>query len=265
MRNTSVPWSADQLELAQQLRDELVRAGSARLAELNRARSQLLAMLGHDLRDPLQSISMAARVLERTPGADAGNKLGQRIQSSSSRMARLIGQVLDASRLQNGGGLQLQFAPIDLSRLMEDLLDESRIAYPGITLVHDVPASLPVHADADRMAQLFTNLISNARHHGTAGEPVFVRLAQEGDMVQLQVHNTAPPIAADLVPHLFSAFKRQTEGNARNKGGLGLGLHIAQAIALGHGGTIAYRPEGAQVEFSVRWPVNPELSDKKGL
>ena len=258
VRNTSVPWSADQLELAQQLRDELVRAGAARLAELNRARSQLLAMLGHDLRDPLQSISMAAKVLERSPTGDAGNRLGQRIQSSSSRMARLIGQVLDASRLQNGGGLQLQFVDVDVARVLDDLLDEARTAYPGVKLVHELPATLTARADADRIAQLFTNLIGNARHHGTAGEPVLVRLTQQEGMVRLEVRNSALPIADDLVPHLFSAFKRQTEANARNKGGLGLGLHIAQAIALGHGGTIAYAHDGQQVVFSVEWPIDPE-------
>ncbi|RYY89415.1 MAG: HAMP domain-containing histidine kinase, partial [Comamonadaceae bacterium] len=206
-----------------------------------------------------------AKVLERSPTGDAGNRLGQRIQSSSSRMARLIGQVLDASRLQNNGELQLRFGDVDLARVVEDLLDEARTAYPGVTLVQHLPPSLPVRADADRMAQLFTNLISNARHHGTPGEPVVVQLARQGDRVTIEVRNSAPAIADDLVPLLFSAFKRQTEGNLRNKGGLGLGLHIAQAIVLGHGGTIVYRHEAPQVVFSVQFPIDPELSDKKGL
>lgn len=127
MRGTSEPWTADQRELALQLRDELVRAGAARVAEMTRARTQLLAVLGHDLRDPLQSIAMAAKVLERGAGGagDAGTRTGQRIQSSSNRMARLIGQVLDASRLQNGDGLQLQPVALDLARVLEDVVDEA--------------------------------------------------------------------------------------------------------------------------------------------
>ncbi|CAN5753294.1 bacteriophytochrome BphP [soil metagenome] len=253
VRGTSVPWTAEQLELAHQLRDELLRAGASRLAEVHRARSHLLAMLGHDLRDPLQSIAMAAKVLELGSN-DAGNRLGQRIQPSSSRMGRLIGQVLDASKLQTGGGLELHFAEVDLSRLLEDLLDEARTAYPGVVLLQDMPSSLMATADPDRIAQLFSNLVSNARHHGTAGEPVRVTLGQDGDEVRLQVRNTAPPIAADLVPNLYSAFKRQVIANERNKGGLGLGLHIAQAIASGHNGEIVYRYEAPYVVFEVRWP-----------
>ncbi len=257
VRGTSVPWTAEQMEFARQLRDELVRAGAARLAEMNRARTQLLAMLGHDLRDPLQSIAMAAKVLERGDPGDTGARMGQRIQSSSSRMTRLIGQVLDASRLQTGGGLQMQFVETDLARLVEDLLDESRTAYPGVTMQAMLPAALPIRLDPDRMAQLFANLISNARHHGTAGEPVLVRLAPEGDQVVFEVRNNAPPIDDTLVPNLFSAFKPQVVANVRNKGGLGLGLHIAEAIALAHGGSLRYRYEAPHVVFSVQLPQQP--------
>ena len=107
VRGTSVPWTDAELTLGRQLLDELARASATRMGEISRARTQLLAMLGHDLPAPLQSITMAARVLEQSPhgsGGEVGARMGQRIQSSSSRMARLIGQVLDASRLQTGLG-----------------------------------------------------------------------------------------------------------------------------------------------------------------
>ncbi|MBU2407941.1 MAG: histidine kinase, partial [Gammaproteobacteria bacterium] len=255
VRGTSVPWSPEEIEQAAQLRDELVRAGAARLAEMNRARSHLLAMLGHDLRDPLQSIRMAAKVLELGSG-DGDSRLSQRIESSSSRMARLIGQVLDASRLQHGS-LQMNKVPVDVSKLLADVVDESRTAYPGVATQLESPDSLPMHADPDRIAQLFSNLISNARHHGTPGAPVIVRLSSENGGAQLEVRNEAPAIAEDIVPHLFNAFRRGPVQNARNKGGLGLGLHIAQAIVVGHGGEIAYRHEEPHVVFTVRLPVVP--------
>ena len=253
VRGTTVPWTPGQLELAHQVRDELVRAGSARTAEVHRARTQLLAMLGHDLRDPLQSITMAARVLQHGD-SNSGNRLGQRIQSSSSRMARLIGQVLDAARLQTSGGLAMSATPIDLARLLEDMLDESRIAYPGVHIVHHIPPSLTADADADRIAQLFANLIGNARHHGHPGMSVEVDIREDGDHVHFEVRNEADPISEELVPFLFSAFKRQVAGNARNKGGLGLGLHIAQAIVLGHGGTLTYHYAAPHVVFTARFP-----------
>ncbi|MDI3383936.1 ATP-binding protein [Xenophilus aerolatus] len=261
VRGTSVPWTESERTLGRQLLDEMARANAARMTEINRARTQLLAMLGHDLRDPLQSIAMAARVLERSPAdspdGTAGSRIGQRIQSSSSRMARLIGQVLDASRLQTGLGLQMQFAEVDLSRVLEDLLDEAHTAHPGVSLIKEVPERLLAHADADRVAQLFANLISNARHHGTPGEAVIVQLSVQGDEVHFDVSNSAPPIAPELVPHLFSAFKRQTQPNVRNKGGLGLGLHIARAIAVAHGGTIDYTHADPYVVFSARFPLRP--------
>ena len=254
VRSTSTPWTADQQEFARQLHDELTRAGAARLAEVSRARAHLLAMLGHDLRDPLQSIAMAAKALELGASA-AGTRMGQRIQSSSSRMSRLIGQVLDASMLQSAGGLQLQFVQVDLARVLEDMLDETRTAYPGLQLEQRLPESLWMDADADRMAQVFGNLVSNARHHGEPGEAVVVTLARQGDEVLFEVRNAAPPIAPELVPSLFSAFSRPQGPNPRNRGGLGLGLHIAEAVVQGHGGTIGYRYEAPQVVFSVRLPV----------
>ena len=253
VRGTTVPWTTGNIELAHQVRDELVRAGAARTAEVHRARTQLLAMLGHDLRDPLQSITMAARVLQHGDSS-SGNRLGQRIQSSSSRMARLIGQVLDAARLQTGGGLAMTAVPVDLARLLEDMLDESRTAYPGVQIVQRIPPSLMADADPDRMAQLFGNLVGNARHHGHPGMPVQVEIREDGDQVHFEVRNEADPIADDLVPVLFSAFKRQVSGNVRNKGGLGLGLHIAQAIVLGHGGTLSYRYTAPHVVFTARFP-----------
>lgn len=261
VRGTSLPWAEPECELGRQLLADLSRANAVQLAELNRARTQLLAMLGHDLRDPLQSIAMAAKVLERGGGESApggtGAKLGQRIQSSSSRMARLIGQVLDASRLQTGLGLQLQTAEVDLALLLEDLIDEARTAHPGLNLITEVPPVLLVRADADRVAQLFANLISNARHHGAPGEAVIVQLSLHGDEVSFEVSNSAPPIPDELLPHLFSAFKRQTQPGSRNRSGLGLGLHIARAIAQSHGGTLDYTYADPYVVFSARFPVRP--------
>ena len=254
--DTSVPWGAPEVEFAGQLRDELIRASAARNAELYKSRNELIAVLGHDLRDPLQSISMAAKLLERSlpEGNTAGERLGQRIQSSSSRMGRLIGQVLDASRLQSGLGLQLRPVPMDIARLLEDAMDEALTAYPGSQIELQAPKSLAMVGDPDRMAQLIGNLTSNARHHGLPGEPVRVALEQEGNVVVLRVANTAAAIDAALVPELFSAFKRRVGPNERNKSGLGLGLHIAQAIVKSHNGSIAYSHVDGQVVFTVRIP-----------
>lgn len=255
VRGTAEHWSSDDLDIARHLLDELVRVQHARQAEMNRARTQLMAILGHDLRDPLHSIHMAARVLEKS--ADAGGRagqLGQRIQSSSSRMQRLVSQVMDLSRLQSRLGLDLNPGPLDLVPLLHDLMDEARTAHPGIAIEAQLPGALAARADADRVAQVFANLLSNARHHGQAGAPLQVRAFESAQGTHVQVRNVAPPIAQDTVDHLFKPFKPSSTGNARNRSGLGLGLYIAQQIAQGHGGDLVYVYEAPQVVFTLILP-----------
>ena len=253
---TAKPWSAAQLELGRQVVDELARAGSIRMAEISRARAQLLAMLGHDLRDPLHAIAMAATVLERAgaPG-DTGARLGRRIQSSSRRMERLIGLVLDASMLQNGIAMRLQLAAVDLSQLVENMVDEARTAHPDVEIVTDIEPAVIVMADADRLQQLIGNLLSNARQHGTPGEPVIVQLTKQGDAACIDVSNSAPPLAPALLRSLYSAFQHVAAANERNRDGLGLGLHIAHAIARSHGGWLQYSHAEPYVMFTVRMPL----------
>jgi light-regulated signal transduction histidine kinase (bacteriophytochrome) len=259
VRDTSEPWSADDIGYARQVLDELLRARTARMVEVARGRTQLMAMLGHDLRDPLQSIAMAARVLGKQAERDGatGNRMGERIQASSNRMARLISQVLDMSRLQTGGGLTMNFAPTDLTAILDDLLDEMRTAHPGVKLTREGPDQLVCRIDGDRMAQVLSNLIGNARHHGAPGEPIVLRLWTEGDVVALDVSNVSPPIPSDQQSQLFAAFKRRDVVNPRNKNGLGLGLFIAHAIVAAHGGTIAYAYAEPYVTFGVRLPMAP--------
>lgn len=266
VRDTSVPWDASDLDVARRLLDELLRARSARLAEIARGRTELMAMLGHDLRDPLQSIAMAARLLGKEAERDGvvastGSRMGQRIQASSTRMARMIGQVLDMSRLQTGGGVEIQRSEVDLRALLDDLLDEIRLAHPGVNVVRDAPDRLMAQVDGDRMAQVFTNLVGNARHHGAPGAAIRVQLGAQGNQVTFEVSNVSPPIPADVESQLFHAFKRRDQANPRNRSGLGLGLYIAQAIVEAHGGTIVYRYAEPCVVFSVRVPLTPAATD----
>ena len=263
VRDSAVPWDTYDLEFGRRLLDELLRARTARLADISRGRSELMAMLGHDLRDPLQSIAMAARLLGKDAESDGvrdpstGRRMGQRIQASSTRMARMIAQVLDMSRLQNGGAMEIHRTEVDLVLLLDDLLDEMRTAHPGVHVVRQAPDSLVAWVDGDRMAQVFTNLVSNARHHGAPGEPLVVELGSHDGQATLAVRNVSAPIPPDIEAQLFNAFKRREQTNPRNKGGLGLGLYIAHAIVAAHGGTIVYAYAAPCVVFSVQFPLAP--------
>ncbi|MET0983668.1 MAG: ATP-binding protein [Telluria sp.] len=246
------PWEAAVLSNARLMLSELLRASNARRAQTESTRAQLLAMLGHDLRDPLHSINMAGTLLER---GNSQPTLGKRIQSSSNRMQRLIGQVLDMSRIDGGLGLGMTLEPLDLALLAEDLVDEMRLAYPTIRYDYANPGPTLVRADGGRMAQVLSNLLSNARHHGHVGTPIAVTLAASHGRANLEVANSGDPIPEDMVASLFNPFKRGSLHNPRNRSGMGLGLYIVATIVREHQGEIAYRHEDGQVVFSVRLPL----------
>jgi light-regulated signal transduction histidine kinase (bacteriophytochrome) len=257
VRGRAHPWEDGILTHARMMLGELTRVSNARRAQTEATRAQLLAMLGHDLRDPLNSINMAGMVLERTDGGSNKGTLGKRIQSSSNRMQRMIGQVLDMSRIDRGLSLGIALQPVDLAALVEDMVEEARLAYP--TIVYDVHLVGPafVLADSGRLGQVISNLLSNARHHGEPNQPIVIRLAPQNGQAVLDVANAGSPIAPETEATLFNPFKRSSLNNPRNRTGMGLGLYIAQQIVREHEGEIAYRHENGNVVFSVRLPLAP--------
>jgi light-regulated signal transduction histidine kinase (bacteriophytochrome) len=252
VRGHAQPWEQTILTNARLTLAELLRASNARRAQTEATRAHLLAMLGHDLRDPLHSINMAGTVLEQGHSAPT---LGRRIKSSSNRMQRMIGQVLDMSRIDGGMGLGIALEPLDLSELVEDLVDEARVANPNARFDLHCAGPTVVRADSGRLAQVLSNLLSNARHHGEPGQPIEVRVASEEAVALVEVANPAPPIAPEAVPTLFNPFKRASLNNPRNRTGMGLGLYIAQQIVREHHGEISYRHVGRNVVFTVRLPL----------
>lgn len=249
----SAPWDAAALTIAAQLVAEMHRASVVRHADLDRARVQLMAMLGHDLRDPLQSINMAAVLLELNGDE---HKLARRIHTSSDRMQRLISQVMDISRLNGGLGLGMVAEPADLVALIVDVVDEARIGYPDVRYVLDLPPTLSVTIDSGRIAQVLSNLLSNARQHGEPQVPIQVTLTVEKGEATIKVFNAGAAISPELIATLFSAFKHTTAQKAMNRRGLGLGLYISHEIVAIHGGRLLYEYDGQNVVFVVSLPLD---------
>jgi chemotaxis family two-component system sensor kinase Cph1 len=266
VRGSAHAWEDGILTHARMTLGELARVSNARRAQLESTRAQLLAMLGHDLRDPLHSINMAGLVLEKTDAGDRSTTLGRRIQSSSNRMQRMIGQVLDMSRIDRGMNLGVALEPVDLVALAEDLVEEARLAYP--TIVYDLQASCAatVLADSGRLGQVLSNLLSNARHHGEPNQPIGIRLRQEDGQAVVDIANAGAPIPQEIESSLFNPFKRSALNNPRNRTGMGLGLYIAQQIVREHQGELTYRHEAAKdngggngrVVFTLRLPLAPQ-------
>lgn len=252
VRGSAEPWEPIYRTIATQLLTEMHRTASSRHAENDRIRSQLLAMLGHDLRDPLNSISMVGLLLEH--GKNDPN-LGRRIQDSSGRMSRLISQVLDMSRINSGVGLYISPADTNLVPLVQNVVEEARLAHPGAQFDASFPDCAHARIDADRIAQVLSNVLGNAAYHGEPNQPIRVDLSQNEGNINIKVANIGQPLDASLVKNLFNPFKRGLPVAKRKRTGMGLGLYIAHEIVKGHGGRIEYQYMAPHVVFSVDLPL----------
>jgi signal transduction histidine kinase len=246
---------ADLIALHMEMNARLVRSEAALLDELDaaRLREQFIAVLGHDLRNPLASISGTASVLERTPLPEPVKGLVTRMNKSVRRMANLIDDLLDFARGRLGGGFALDVRQQPLTPALEQVVAELRMAYPERRI--DTRFDLPdrVSCDRARVAQLFSNLLGNALTYGEPSAPVQADAAVRDGWFELSVANAGAPISPEASARLFSPFARGEV--APNQGGLGLGLYIASEIARAHRGTLTVDSTPAETRFTLRIPV----------
>lgn len=218
----------------------------ARAEQAGELRERLLAIVSHDLRNPLSSIRMGAELLgERRLDPDALRTV-QRIMRSSDRMARMIDQLLDFVRLRQGQALTLVHRRLDLGELARSIVDEHRTAHPDRVIELDLLGDLNVEGDQDRLAQVISNLIGNALQHGR-GAPVSVRV-ERGDRVELTVTNHGPSIPPETRARLFEPFARGAGADPAAPGSksVGLGLYISSQIMQAHGGELRLQSDDVQ-------------------
>jgi PAS domain S-box-containing protein len=221
-------------------------------------REQFIGMLGHDLRNPLNALSMSAQQLQRRGGLDERQaNLTGRILTSADRMDRMIRQLLDFARARLGGGIPVLRAPCDLFDVVRHTVDELRASHPGRTVLLEVLGDGRGDWDVDRLEQALGNLLANALKYSPAD--TLVEVFAEGDSkgAVLRVHNQGPPIPAEELPHVFSAWRRGRKARPEggSAGGLGLGLYITHQIVRGHGGDVEVSSSAAGgTTFTVRLP-----------
>jgi PAS domain S-box-containing protein len=218
---------------------------------------QLIGIVSHDLRDPLNAISMATALLQkRGPLDEQQGRVVARMVSASERAARLIRDFLDFTRVRTSGHIRVTPTEVDLASLAQHVLADLQLAWPGRLVRLDGHGDVTGRWDADRLAQLMGNLLGNAFQHGDPAGMVTLRTDADEAWATITVHNDGSPIPESDRAHLFEPFRRgQTASDAGATRSVGLGLYIARQIALAHGGSIdVASSQAAGTTFTVRLP-----------
>ncbi|CAB3718184.1 response regulator receiver sensor signal transduction histidine kinase [Paraburkholderia sp. GV068] len=238
------------VQLEQQKRQLAAQLVTTR--QMLEANEMLMAVLSHDLRTPLGAVLASAEYLMRTAADQQSATVAARVKNSSLRMARMVDQLLNLARLQ-GGRLPLQPRSIELATLCRSVIDEFASRENGKRILFTSRGNTAGAWDTDLVWQAVSNLVSNALHHGAAGDVNVEVDGEAADFVRLKVANRGV-IPPEVFPHLFKAFGPNNNGS-RSREGLGLGLHIVHEIARMHGGTVDVKSdESGGTVFTIELP-----------
>ncbi|WP_250508033.1 GAF domain-containing protein [Caballeronia sp. GAFFF3] len=245
------PWNESNLRAARELRAILQDVALQRMREAERAKTTLLATLGHDLRNPLQAINMAMLLMGR--GLASSVDTARRVEGSTQRMQSLINYILDVSRIRSGLGLGLKRQIVSLRDVIESTVEQNQLAHPGVTISTRLTDDIgDAFIDPDRFSQALTNLISNARQHGDISHPIEVTTSVEGTTHVVEVSNCLRERPSVSFEKLLDPFKSGSIDKSNNRGGLGLGLYIANAIIKGHDAAFDGRFEDTRARVFIR-------------
>lgn len=220
----------------------------------------LVGIVSHDLRNPLGVILGGAALLLQRTRDERQIKTIERIISNTQRATRIINDLLDLTRARLGSGIPVTRSRVDLGEIARELVDEIRVVHPTRAVELDCPPGVVGEWDADRMAQVLTNLLANALRYSPEDSPLRVAVRPASTDVVLEVHNRGPAIPPALLAHIFDPFERGERARDAG-GGLGLGLYIVQQIMAGHGGSVAARSsEEEGTTFTLVLPRTPPAS-----
>jgi CheY-like chemotaxis protein/two-component sensor histidine kinase len=247
------------LILMQESRDQIDRLREEGEAA-SRAKDEFLAMLGHELRNPLSPILTALQLM-KLQGPEHWDRARTIIERQVSHLTRLVDDLLDVSRIARGK-VELKTEPVEMADLVVRAIE---MASPLIeqrrhVLSVDVPRrGLRVEADPTRLAQVISNLLTNAAKYTAPGGRIRVSAHRTTGEVVLRVRDSGVGITRDVLPHVFDLFVQGRQSIDRSQGGLGLGLTIVRSLVEGHGGSVQARSggPGCGSEFIVRLPRIP--------
>ena len=239
--------------------EQALRASARTLVDLDRRKDEFLAMLCHELRNPLAPIANAVHLLRRHNSNDPVQQQATTIIDRQVRqLTHLVDELLEMSRI-NTGQVQLRRQPVAMSHLIERAVET---VHPLIVQRrHALTVSLPpqpiwLNADPFRLEQVVVNLLTNAAKYTEVGGRIALSVEPEGPEAVLRVRDTGMGIASELLPHIFDLFTQAQRSLDRSQGGLGIGLSLVQRLVTLHGGTVqAHSAPGQGSEFVVRLPA----------
>ncbi|TMM27085.1 MAG: GAF domain-containing protein [Actinobacteria bacterium] len=240
---------------------EAERSTVEELRRLSTLRADFVSLVSHELRAPMASVVGSAQTLrqrwrELTP--DQRESFLALIGSETERLAALVGDVLDTSRIE-AGTFTYRFGDVDLGALVRDSVAGIALAQDEVSVIADIRGELPsVRGDRDRLQQVLTNLLDNAVKYSPAGEEVRVNAFQQDSRVRIEVSDRGPGVPADQQRMIFEKFGRGQSAGSPGKPGTGLGLFIARSIAEAHGGSVevSSATQGGAT-FTLTLPAEP--------
>ncbi|GHA83286.1 hypothetical protein GCM10007067_21750 [Lysobacter bugurensis] len=244
---------------------ERQRAIQSELRETDRRKDEFLAMLAHELRNPLAPIAMSAQLLKAVShDPQRVHQVGEVIERQINHLTHLVDDLLDVSRVTRGL-IQLDLEPVELTRVVTAAVEQARplLDARGHTLtVHAQPGHV-VEGDRTRLVQIVVNLLNNAAKYTPQGGRVQVSLTTEGDRARLDVIDTGIGIEPTLLPHVFDLFSQAERTPDRAQGGLGIGLALVRSLVALHSGTVEAHSDGAHrgCRFTLRFPLTRQLDD----
>ncbi|MEO6679912.1 MAG: PAS domain-containing sensor histidine kinase [Pseudomonas sp.] len=216
---------------------------------------QMVAIVSHDLKNPLTAIKMASDILARTERTPKESKLLGHISQSADRAERMIADLLDFALARVGRGIAVSPDWVDLRLFISQSIDELHVAFPQATLLHQSIGSGNAYLDADRVQQIIGNLVANSVAYGDLQQPITITSEWVDDHAVISVHNHGPVIPDALIAVLFEPMTRGTE-TASDVRSVGLGLFIVREIAKAHGGDVSVVSKaGSGTTFRVCFPV----------
>ena len=219
-------------------------------------REQFIAVLGHDLRNPLASIDAGAKMLGKESLSQRGRTVLDLVEKSVGRMARLIDDVLDFARGRLGGGIIVERPDeVPLAPTLRHVVDELQAGNPDRRIDVELDGVPDCRCDPGRLGQLLSNLVANALTHGSADTPIRVSGTVEAGALELSVTNGGAPIRPETMEGLFEPFVRASTRPSQQ--GLGLGLYIASEIAKAHAGSLEATSDEVATTFRFRMPLQP--------